>query len=275
MEHQESHNTQNSPLAKQSKQSGRVLGGMLIVLIGLALLMRKTDLIEFPYWIFSWKMILIVVGIFIGLKSSFRNNAWFIFVGIGTFFLLDDIMPWFNFRSYFIPIAIIFAGIFVILGAGRRSRRRAYSAKSKQGQFYGESNQYTQKSGQDEGYERQESTYESAQEYIDASTILGEVRKNISSQNFKGGESVTFMGSAEYNLSQAEIQGEINLEILQIFGRTRLIVPAHWEVRSEIVAILGSVDDKSPIGQQQQSNTGKRLVLTGTSVFGSIEIRSY
>jgi predicted membrane protein len=261
MEHQDPHSTDHySTWQKQQKQSGRVLGGMLIVLIGIALLMRRIDFIELPYWLFSWKTLMIALGIYIGVRNSFRNIGWFVLVAIGTFFLLDDIQPWFNFRPYFLPLAIIIAGILVITGAGKGFRGSTHRRKGYHHQ---------------PGAQNTNSAPHSHEEIIDASIIFGELKRKILSQNFKGGESVTFIGSTEYDLSQADIHGEVSLEIVQTLGRTRLIIPAHWEIRSEIVAILGSVDDKIHVNEQLNMNSGKRLVLKGTSIFGNIEVRTY
>ncbi len=47
----------------------------------------------------------------------------------------------------------------------------------------------------------------SSEDYIDATTVLGGIHKNIISKNFKGGDITIFMGGAEINLSQADIQG--------------------------------------------------------------------
>ena len=35
-------------------------------------------------------------------------------------------------------------------------------------------------------------------------------------------------GGAEINFMQADIQGRVELEVNQVFGGTKLIVPAHW-----------------------------------------------
>ena len=101
------------------------------------------------------------------------------------------------------------------------------------------------------------------------------MKKNIISKNFRGGESVTVFGGTEINLTQADISGAVGLEITQIFGGTKLIVPANWTVQSkELVAILGGIDDKRP----PVPNAGapeKVLILKGTCLLGGIEIRSY
>ncbi len=84
----------------------------------------------------------------------------------------------------------------------------------------------------------------SSEDYIDATTVLGGIHKNILSKNFKGGDITIFMGGAELNLSQADIQGTAALDITQIMGGTKIIVPPNWEVRSQLTSVFGNIEDK-------------------------------
>jgi hypothetical protein len=113
----------------------------------------------------------------------------------------------------------------------------------------------------------------SSEDFIDATTILGGIHKNILSKNFKGGDITIFMGGAEINLSQADIQGTACLDITQIMGGTKIIIPPHWEVRSQLTSIFGNIEDKrTNIGN---TDPNKVLIIDGSSVFGGIEIRNY
>ncbi len=81
------------------------------------------------------------------------------------------------------------------------------------------------------------------------------------------------MGGAEINLSQADIQGTATLDITQVMGGTKIIVPPHWEVRSQMTSVFGNIEDKRQnIGSTDHS---KVLIIDGSSVFGGIEIRNY
>ena len=82
------------------------------------------------------------------------------------------------------------------------------------------------------------------------------------------------MGGAEINMMQADIQGKVALEITQVMGGTKLIVPSHWRIQtSEVVSILGGIDDKRPV--QGNIDENKVLVISGTSILGGLEIKSY
>jgi hypothetical protein len=73
------------------------------------------------------------------------------------------------------------------------------------------------------------------------------------------------------------VNGKIVLELTQIFGGTKLIVPPHWKIQSEdLVAIFGGVEDKRAILSDPSVVSGSKvLVLRGTCIFGGIDIKSF
>jgi predicted membrane protein len=99
------------------------------------------------------------------------------------------------------------------------------------------------------------------------------VHKKIVSKTFRGGDIVTMMGGTEIDLSQADFTGIIRLDVTQIMGGTKIIVPPHWEVRSEVTAIFAGFEDKRQ--QPTVVNPEKVLVIDGTSIFGGIELRNF
>jgi predicted membrane protein len=93
------------------------------------------------------------------------------------------------------------------------------------------------------------------------------------SKNFKGGDVVTIMGGTEIDLSQADFTGVARLDVTQVMGGTKIIVPAHWEVRSEVSAIFAGFEDKRQ--QPAIQNPDKVLIIEGTSIFGGIELKNF
>jgi hypothetical protein len=112
-----------------------------------------------------------------------------------------------------------------------------------------------------------------SEDYIDTTSIFGGVHKKVVSKNFKGGDIVTFLGGSEIDLSQAEIVGTARLDVTQVMGGTKIIVPAHWEVRSEVTALFAGFEDKRQ--QPAMVNPDKVLIIDGTSIFGGIELKNY
>jgi hypothetical protein len=114
-----------------------------------------------------------------------------------------------------------------------------------------------------------------SEDYLDVSAVFGTVTRNVISKNFKGGEVNAVFGGAEINLSQADFEGVVELELNQVFGGTKLIVPANWKIHSEQSAVFGGIEDKRPVQPVSSVAENKVLKLKGDCVFGGIEIRSY
>lgn len=235
--------------------------GVFILLIGVAALV-KASVTDLPEWIFSWQTFLIALGIFSGFKHRFRGAAWFILILIGTAFLFRDYYPDLEIRRYIWPAILIIVGGFLII----RPRNRQYwqspdSEKKNAGQQPNSSIL-----GEEEKW--------SKDDYVNTNCIFGGTKRNILSKEFKGGDIVNIFGGTELNLSQADIQGKVVIEITNFFGGTKLIVPSNWEVKSEAVTVFGGLEDKRSMAASTESS-GKILLLKGTVIFGGIEIKSY
>ena len=113
----------------------------------------------------------------------------------------------------------------------------------------------------------------SSEDYIDTTSVFGGVHKKVVSKNFKGGDVTTFLGGTEIDLTQADINGVVRLDVTQVMGGTKIIVPAHWEVRSQVTAVFAGFEDKRQ--QPAGLNPDKILIIEGTSIFGGIELKNY
>lgn len=247
----------NSLEKRQGNSTGNVMGGVLLLIIGGMWLAAKLNTIFLPSWIISWQMFLIVLGLFLGFKHSFQKPAWIVLVLIGTVFLLDDFLL-FDVKIYFWPILIIGLGLWLIFKPKKQYSKHYRQVAGQAAEPVGQS--YTGNYSDDE--------------VIDSTTVFGGIKKNIISKSFKGGEVVSVFGGTELNMMQADIQHPVVLEATQVFGGTSLIIPPHWQVKSEIVAILGGVEDKRPI-LSQGYDPNKVLILKGTTLFGGLTIKSY
>lgn len=252
----------------QRRGENHVFAGLFLLVIGGLLLARQLG-VSFPSWFFTWPMLLIAIGLFIGVRHGFRHGGWLIPVGFGALFLIDRINGGLNMRPYVWPIAIIFIGLFFIFKPRRRRCFRnegPYSPASPVAATMGGSGTADDSQQQPPGAD--------SRDFIDTSSIFGGVKKNVLSKNFQGGDIVNFMGGSEIDLSQADFNGRIRIDTTNIFGGTKLIVPPTWDVQSEVVAIFGGVDDRRQLSNNA-INPNKLVIIEGTCLFGGIEIRSF
>lgn len=242
------------------RDNNKFIIGLLIAGVGCLLLAREMGF-YFPHWLFSWPMILIVAGIISGVKNSFQNAGSYIMILIGSAFLIRNyFLPEFNLGHYMWPVVIILVGFFMM---------------AKPGKFFNNSSRRFNKDYNYNTNQWQQTTATNGDEFIDSSAVFGSVKKNIVSKNFKGGEANSVFGSTEINLSHADIEGTVQLEVNAVLGSIRVIVPSHWEVKSELSAVLGNVEDKRPIARNVSGGLPRVLILKGAAVFGGIEILSY
>lgn len=263
---------------RQRSRRGQIWGGMFLLLVGALVLMRQLSFGFLPYWLFSWPMILIGLGLFIGIRHSFQGGGWLVMIIIGGIFLLDDIFPDFNANRFIAPIIIISIGLLLILRP-RRSRLCAGQPR-----FADRWNDKKKMSGFESAPGPEPAPEEangpssagsaSFDDYIDSVAVFGGNHRVILSKNFKGGEATSVMGGTELDLSQADIQGTVVLDLTQVLGGAKLIVPAHWHIKNQINAVLGGVDDKRQV-RTASVDPNKVLVLKGVCFLGGLEIRNY
>lgn len=244
---------------RDGHQRGHVWTGVLLLLVGIAALLRSY-MPDFPRWVSSWQMLLIVLGLFVGFRHRFYGVAWFVLILIGGIFLANDYFLKGELRIHIWPVILIVIGIFFIFRSSSASR--CGSVKKNPGETGGGN-------FMDPGKE----SY-SQEDFIDTTSIFGGTKKIILSKDFKGGDIVNVFGGTELNFTQADIKNIAVLELTTIFGGTKLIIPSHWSVRSEAVTIFGGIEDKRqmpPLNDQPE----KVIVLKGTVIFGGIDIKSF
>lgn len=247
----------------------RIWSGIILLIAGILLLAYKMGA-PIPGWFFTWPVLLIAIGILTGVKSRFHNPGAFIMIIIGGVFLIDQTSPELNFHNYILPVILIGVGLTYIMRprhtwAGRPKRRcRNWNWDSS----------YVKPSGAENFPNKTNAAEGDNAEHVTINAVLSGVKKNILSKNFKGGEINSFMGGTEINLLQADIQQMIVLEINNVFGGTKLIVPPNWDVKNEVTAVFGGIDDKRSISTGM-IDSQKILVLKGACVFGGIEVTNY
>jgi Cell wall-active antibiotics response 4TMS YvqF len=268
--------------------SGGLWAGLFLLLVGGVLLLDQLGF-PLPDQLFNWHVLLIAIGLFIGLRHNFRGGAWLILIAIGGVYMIQDYYPNIELHRFIWPGVLILAGLMFILRPRRHFRdqwhqewkeewkqkwrddwERKRRDRSADPQFNRDTqsntgNQFTTGTSNKQSY--------ASEDFIDATSIFGGVHKKMVSKNFKGGDVVTIMGGTEIDLTQADFTGTARLDITQVMGGTKIIVPAHWEVRTEVSAIFAGFEDKRQ--QPAMQNPDKILIIDGTSIFGGIELKNY
>lgn len=255
-----------------SKQSSKYIAGFILTAVGLVLLFQQLDWFFFPSWLFSWPMILIIVGLVKRANNRSKNNSsWLIMIIIGCLFLVGKIFPGENVVHLGWPVIIIAAGLWIIFGRNQESNQQQPFSKEA---YVNDDFLNPDPTMATETANINQTKTESSEDYLNSFSMFGDVKKNILSKTFKGGEIVNIFGGTNLDFSHADISGKVVVDVMQLFGGTKLIVPPHWQVVSDVAAIFGGVNDKR-IPHADIAASGKVLVLKGASIFGGVDIKSF
>jgi predicted membrane protein len=245
---------------EKKQRRGKIFGGLLVVTIGSLFLARELGA-AIPAWIFTWKMLVIGIGIVGLLKNSFMNFKWWLVVAVASAFLFNDMNPEMRIEPLVWPVLAILAGLVMIFKPRRKFGK------------HGCGKHYSKHRWNKQNWQKHSNIPDKYKPDLnDEEYNQG---NKINAVNIFGGEIVTVFGGSEINLMQADINGEARLEVVQVFGGTVLIVPSNWKIQSEIITVMGGIDDKRPVQHDVNNQTEKVLALYGTIVFGGIEIKSH
>ncbi len=250
-------------------QNSRIGTGLLLLLAGVLLLAYKMGA-PIPGWIFTWPVLLIGIGLLVGIKSKFQNPGAFIMILIGSIFLADRSIPGIDFHNYLIPVLLIGIGLIVIF----RPRGERFRGRNIRNYPDNDAFNVPGKETTENNFTPINTNPSDSGEYINVQAILGGVKRNVQSKNFKGGEILSFLGGSEISFMQADIQHPVVLEVNNVFGGTKLIIPSNWDVQNNISAVFGGVEDKR-VFNSSAPDSNKRIVLKGSCVFGGIEVTNY
>lgn len=273
-------NTNDINYQQNPKNNGKVVAGVILLIVGGILLLNQFENLAFPGWIWNWPTWLILLGVWIGAKNNFNKSLWLILVIVGSFNLLDEIAPHMHLDNFFWPVMIIGIGVWIIMRRNNSSANRNKYAKEWEQKWdwryhasVDEPQPVDPNSPDTPPAPRPGSRF-TTDDFIDATSIFGGAKKTVLSKNFRGGDVTNIFGGAEIDLTQADINGRVVIDITQVFGGTKIIVPPHWQVMSNLSAVFAGVDDKR-IRQTGSGDNNKILVLEGVSIFAGVEIRTF
>ncbi|MFT4857879.1 MAG: hypothetical protein ACI9UV_002986 [Algoriphagus sp.] len=264
----------------KQRNDGGIIFGVIILAVGVLLLLRKLGFF-FPDWILSWPMILIAVGAFTLIKHEFKSFFGIVVLALGVYFLFEREFDFdFGLQRYIFPIILIALGFYLITQKRRENkviddiRSQIKTGASKVSSSINSDSNEEGKSG-DSGFTGISGTSGSTfSDRVNIDAILSGVNKRVMSKNFQGGKLTAAFGGIDLDLTQSDFTGIVTLQVDVIFGGMKLIVPPHWDVRTEVSNIAAGVEDKR-IYRQSEVDTDKVLLIKGTIFFGGLEIKSY
>jgi hypothetical protein len=110
-------------------------------------------------------------------------------------------------------------------------------------------------------------------------SLFGGSQRATSAKPFRGGDVTTIIGGSQLDLRQATIDPgqEAVINVFTMMGGHEVWVPSAWEVVSEVMPILGGVEDKrlpAIDAAARAPGTTPRLVLRGVVLLGGLTIKN-
>jgi predicted membrane protein len=215
--------------------------GISIIAIGVLLMLDNMGVMAARDYLQYWPVLLIVFGLSKMLYPHSRGGGMVLMI-VGVVLLLNvlDVVSFHLWDLW--PLLIVFVGFSMIVRSSQRRRRREWAWHSSV----------------------------EAGSTISGGAFLGGVRRNSTSQDFKGGEVTAILGGCEIDLRGADIKnGDAVLDVFAFWGGINLKVPPDWDVVVEATPVLGGFDDKTLL---RSGGPTKRLVIRGYAVMGGVEI---
>lgn len=215
----------------------QALFGGFIVLVGLLLLLDTTGVLETRSLLLYTPSLLVVVGLWALVGSGFRNLVGpVVLVGVGAAAQLVALgYATVDQLVVFWPVLIVAFGLSVVLGT-YRSRVRATDDA-----------------------------------YSSLFAAFGGVERRNTSKAFAGADLTAIFGGAELDLRDAELTDRpVTVNAVALFGGADVIVPRDWNVRMEVLPVLGGASDERPRREDRHEEVD--LVVTGFTAFGGVSV---
>lgn len=285
---------------EKTSMDRKIIIGLIFIGLGFLYFLNLFEIFTFniSYYIFSWRTILIIIGLIILVNPNNRATG-LILIGTGIFFWLPE---FFNFRIHlrhiFFPTLLIVIGILLI--AKRKSPVDAYHkhhsarhAHQKSGDeqprngeqveteftSYEEVHDTKEEKKSESEHDRYQSFYDKnmfLRDFIDETAVFSGKTIKLISDRFLGGKLTAIFGGIDIDMNHVKLApGSVVVDNTAIFGGITLAVPDDWTVKSEITSIFGGYSDSRIIKGGFSSSPDKTLILKGLVLFGGIDLKSF
>lgn len=272
------------------RNDGSIAFGVIILGIGVVLLFRKFGL-YIPDWVLTWPMILIAVGTYTLISQQFKSFFGSAVLFIGVYFLLKREFDLDLGLDQFIwPVGLIALGIYLILHKKKENKtmeelRKNWEGSKKNKLDANNSEKMESAEVVDVTLAQEESTKAPDTGFVRATgtafvdrinerVFFSGVNRKLMTKDFQGGKATVIFGGLDLDLTQVDFTGVVTLDLEVGFGGVKLLIPPHWDVRTEVSNIAAGLEDKRMF-REAGVDTNKVLILKGTLLFSGLEIKSF
>lgn len=228
-------------MENRQKSQARTWIGIVLILFGTLLFLKKTDIINFelPFEIFSWGGFVFLVGTIILLTSKNKILGALIMF-LGMIFTYPELWP--------LPMIVL--GFYLIFN--RKGLVPDHEKIYKVYLNFSENNPNK----------------------IEDVAVFGGGHKSYLIDNFLGGRILAIFGGSEIDLRGCRLsENGASVEVVGIFGGTSIQAPPDWNIVIDVVPIFGGFSDSRHKSPAIEVNKDKTIVFKGLVIFGGGEIK--
>lgn len=218
--------------------------GVILVILGVVIGLKTTGIIDFDFFFDGWWTLFIIVPSVVSMFDSASRKDGIIGTLIGVVLLLmcQDIFDFDLVRKLIFPAVIVLFGLMLIFkdafskGAREAARRIRNSGINKE-------------------------------EYC---ATFSSSKINLMNQPLNNAEMTAVFGSIDCDARGAVISQDAVISVYSIFGGINIIVPDNVNVKVSSTSIFGGVSDKRPNKSNDHPVT---IYINATCLFGGCDIK--
>jgi hypothetical protein len=218
--------------------SPKLLIGVLALSLGILWTLDSFDLIDSDRYTRWWPAVLIIAGLIRLLDPHAGKVASVVMVLAGGLLLGDNLRLFDLDPGQLIPLGLVLLGAKLMWDSFARTRAMPVS--------------------------------EDPSAEIHAVAVMAGVKRQTTSQEFRGGDASAVMGGVEIDLRNAKIAdgAEAVIDTFAWWGGVEITVPPNWRVVGKVFPLMGAFEDKTVSG------TGPTLYITGMAIMGGVEVKN-
>lgn len=235
------------PYASPPPITPRLILGLTLILIGIVFTLDQMGVIDNAWALLQfWPVVVIVAGVSKVLwpGSSTSRVTGLLLIAVGAWLLLEQLdVVHVSFWNYW-PLLIVFIGLRIVW--------RGFMGRGAEVASDGAST-------------------------VNAVAVMGGTTRRSTSEDFRGGDMIAFMGGCEIDLTGARIaEPPAVIDAFAFWGGVEIRVPEDWIVIVKGIPLLGGYEDNThrvrtpPVpGLPPQE-----LVVKGFAIMGGVEVKN-
>ena len=239
--------------------------GVCLILFGILLTLDRLQIADAGATLRYWPIALVALGGWIVAERGLTGRSFpgYVMIGIGSLLLLNSFgVVRVRFWELFWPLVIVLLGTRLIMQTPDRRRKRHHA------------------SSLDASQPRSAPVSSTSDGTISMFSVLGGAQRTSNDKPFRGGDITSIIGGTQLDLRQATIEPgqEAAINVFAMMGGHEIWVPSGWTVVSEVMPILGGVEDKRlpaiDTAPRASTEAAPRLVLRGVVLMGGLVIKN-